>query len=225
MKKFLKKIKKSIVDLKINKKRLDRVKKNVRKKYIDNNGLEDITILTPNCVAGEIYNLLGLKFNSPTINCSFEMQKYFIKFCCNLDEYLSIEPKIVDYIDGHPRMLLSSKNCGNIYINWPHDSDGKVVLENWNKRKKRVIKNRMFIITSNNYITDSDIDKLNLVDTLNTIIFTPKKIDKKNTFFVKKYQHHKKIGKYNVKKINGLYTFLDFFDFVSFLTNIKEDMK
>lgn len=46
------------------------------------------SIIASNCIAGEMYNDLGLKFTSPTINCFFR-EKDFLKFVLNLKYYTS----------------------------------------------------------------------------------------------------------------------------------------
>lgn len=46
------------------------------------------SIITSNCIAGEMYNDLGLQFTSPTINLFFR-EKDFLKFVLNLKHYTS----------------------------------------------------------------------------------------------------------------------------------------
>ena len=57
-----------------------------RNKYINH----DVSIISMNCTGGILYHDLGLKFLSPTINLFFRAED-FIKFCENLDYYLSID--------------------------------------------------------------------------------------------------------------------------------------
>lgn len=53
----------------------------------------DISIIAANCVGGEIYSLLGLKFTSPFINISINRDQ-FVEMCSRLKEYLSCELKV-----------------------------------------------------------------------------------------------------------------------------------
>lgn len=58
-----------------------------RKKYRRRLKNKDFTILCSNCIGGEIYNLLGEQFLSPTINM-WQDQSDFIKFALNPQYYL-----------------------------------------------------------------------------------------------------------------------------------------
>ncbi|EAK5966748.1 DUF1919 domain-containing protein, partial [Campylobacter lari] len=49
-----------------------------------------ISIFSNNCIAGFLYNDYNIKFYSPTINLQFTPMD-FIKFCSNIDFYLSIK--------------------------------------------------------------------------------------------------------------------------------------
>lgn len=44
------------------------------------------SIVSSNCIAGEIYNNLGLRFTSPTINLFFR-ERDFLKFILNIEKY------------------------------------------------------------------------------------------------------------------------------------------
>lgn len=215
----LKKIKEVYVNIGLNKIRLENSKKNAQKMYKERNGNENITILSPNCIAGEIYNLLGLKFNSPTINCSIKRLD-FIEFCCKLEQYLNIKPVISGHSAGHPILTLEGSGLKRIDIKFVHDVDDNVVLDNWEKRKKRISMDNLYIICDNKGITGEAIDnkeleRINNVKSKKTIIFVTEKNPVKNTFVIT----NKQIKKYNYKKLNGLYGFQDFFDYVSFLAN------
>ena len=61
--------------------------KDVRSRF-NYSDLSDISILAANCIGGELYYLLGLKFSSPLINISINRNQ-FITLCSNLKEYFS----------------------------------------------------------------------------------------------------------------------------------------
>lgn len=216
--KILKKIKEIYINTGSRKKRFETFKMEAQEKYKKLNGDKNITILSPNCIAGEIYSILGLKFNSPTINCSIT-RAGFINFCLNLDEYLKVEPYISGHNGVHPILTLESKNLERIDMRFVHDDNDKTVIENWNKRKKRIIKDNMFIIMDNKdekgeELPDELVKKINNVNTKKSIIFVSTKKDFENTFLITK----KQAKKYNYKKLNGLYGFQEFFDYVDFFT-------
>lgn len=50
----------------------------------------DITIISNNCLAGVIYNILGLQFSSPTINQWMKMAEY-LEFVKDLKYWMSCE--------------------------------------------------------------------------------------------------------------------------------------
>ena len=65
-----------------------------RKKYVKNHydsySGTNISIISCNCIGGLIYHDLKEKFRSPTVNLYIESPD-FIKFCSNLEHYLSID--------------------------------------------------------------------------------------------------------------------------------------
>lgn len=198
-------------------KNLEKSKKKARKQF---NSLDNtpFTIISTNCIAGEIYNLLGLRFDSPTINCSF-VRKDFVEFCLHMDYYLNVTPQITGHIDNSPILCLKGNNkYRTINIHFPHDTVDSIVLANWEKRKKRIHKDRIFIICDDRGLDVEDFYKLNEAVCYKKIIFTSKKTGIDNTFFVKKYKHRKMVGKYNVKSFKGTYVFQDFFDYVDWIT-------
>lgn len=215
--KVLKKLKEKYINIGYNKQRFEKSKKIAREKYRELGGKDNITILSPNCIAAEIYNLLGLKFNSPTINGSMKRMD-FLKFCINLEEYLKLEPYISGHSNGHPILSLESNNLERIDIRFVHDIDDNTVLENWKRRKKRIIKDEIYIICDNKGVhgeelDDTYIEQINKVKSRKTIIFVASKKNFPNTYLLNK----KQIKRYNYKKLNGLYGFQEFFDYVSFL--------
>ena len=71
--------------------------KDVRSRF-NYNELSDVSIFAANCIGGELYYLLGLKFQSPLINISINRDQ-FIVLCANLKKYLS-QPISVSMRDG-----------------------------------------------------------------------------------------------------------------------------
>ena len=60
----------------------------IRRKERENIQMPPITILSNTCIGGRLYHDYGAKFLSPTIDSYMEPAD-FIKFCCDLDQYLS----------------------------------------------------------------------------------------------------------------------------------------
>ncbi|MBQ9182015.1 MAG: DUF1919 domain-containing protein [Bacilli bacterium] len=218
MKEKLKQFKANFLNFGIPKYRLQKSKNKARKKYKELNGDDNITILSPNCIGGEIYNLLGLKFNSPLINSSMKRVD-FIDFCLNLDEYLKIKPKVLSMKKGHPILTLESPKLKRIDINFIHDDNQDTVINNWEKRKKRIIKDKIYVIMDNkdehgNSIDEKIIKKIEEFNSKKKIIFVTHNNKLKDGYEI----GEKQIKRYNFKKISGLYGFQYFFDYVDFLT-------
>ena len=89
--------------------------KNVRSRF-NYSDLSDISIFAANCIGGELYYLLGLKFSSPLINISIDRNQ-FITLCSNLKEYLS-QPISVSM---HNRMCVG-KIGGGVWTKESRDS-------------------------------------------------------------------------------------------------------
>lgn len=215
MKKLLKKIKAIWTNNYFNKKRLEKSKKILRKKY---NNKNNITIFSPNCIAGEIYNLLGLKFCSPLINTSLDRND-FVTFLENMDIYLNSVPVIRKNNDGSCFMSLGDNSVEKIIIQFPHDYDIDEVLQKWERRKKRIDKNNIYIICDDRGISKEKLDKINSLTVKKIIIFSSKELGIKNNFVVKIYKNKNCVGKYNVKGLDGLYVFQHFFDCADFLND------
>lgn len=186
----------------------------------------DFTIISNNCTAGFIYHDLGLKFNTPTINLFFKTEQY-ISFIRDLKYYLNcplikVNKKNVSYPVG---MLKSNnKNKENIYIYFNHYDSFSKAKEKWNERKKRInFDNICFILDFYDSVYDIKlIDKFNKLNIENKIIFTHNKtINKKNSFYFQYKEDITPNGK--LFKYNGLSgkRYLDEFDYVDFLNNIK----
>ena len=52
--------------------------KNVRSRFNYSDDLSDISIFAANCIGGELYYLLGLKFTSPLINISIDRNQFIV---------------------------------------------------------------------------------------------------------------------------------------------------
>ena len=176
---------------------------------------KNITILSPNCIAGEIYNILNLKFLSPTINTSMN-RRDFLLMCENLEEYLKVNAKFKRYKKkGTPVISICPKNLPEIEIAFPHDYDANLCVYNWNKRKERVNKDKIYIICDDQNLFFEDIERYNRIKCKNKILFTSE-IKHVNEYVC--YIGSKKLVKrYQYKGIDGLYKFQHFFNFTDFL--------
>lgn len=102
----------------------------------------DISIISQNCIGGIIYHDMGMKFLSPTINLYFEA-KDFIKFISDLDFYLKTEIKM--FKDENNIIIGILKDIKVIFLHYTSEEEAK---EKWIERKTRIIKDKIFIIST-----------------------------------------------------------------------------
>ena len=107
------------------------------------------TIISNNCIAGNMLHDLGLRFNTPTINLQILPREY-IKFCQNLRHYM--ETEVVEYkhlSDAHKYDLINMFGhvpvnefpyglCDDILIVFQHYPTFQKAKEAWDRRKARV---------------------------------------------------------------------------------------
>jgi len=104
------------------------------------------TLITNNCIGGVIYNRLGLKFLSPTINLWFKEEDY-LTFIYNLKEFVEqgelteIEQTEYDYPVGK-----LSASCGEIIIYFMHYKSFEEAKEKWIDRCKRIVWDNIYYI-------------------------------------------------------------------------------
>ena len=100
----------------------------------------NFTILCSNCIGGIIYNRLGMKFLSPTVNL-YIRQYDFIKFIKDPQLYLSKELKFIKTEYTFPVGLL-----GDIRIHFNHTDNERDARQDWERRKKRINWDNLYII-------------------------------------------------------------------------------
>lgn len=99
-----------------------------------------------NCTGGIFYHDLCMKFLSPTINLFFKAGD-FIKFCENIDHYLSIDDikRVTDCTIlnnvKYPIAILD-----DITIHFMHYKTFEEAKKKWNERKKRILHNKLVIL-------------------------------------------------------------------------------
>lgn len=140
----------------------------------------NLSILSSNCWAGICYHRLGLEFLSPTINMFFDCRD-FNKFMKNLDYYLDLPIEFVEMCcetnTQYPIGLI-----GDIRINFNHYTDFDDAVACWEKRKKRLNKNNILVVSYTDY-EDVAIEFDNL-PYKNKIIFTSFDNDLKSSLYI-----------------------------------------
>lgn len=128
-----------------------------------------VSLITEACYGGYIYNQLGLKFTSPFINTRIQQNDY-LRLLKNLDYYLEQKIKLREEIDfpissdnvsfGYYNMITWGKSgyfifdLGDIPLHAIHAMDVQSYLDEWERRRARINKNKLFVMM----IIDNDVD-------------------------------------------------------------------
>lgn len=193
------------------------------KKLLSELKFTDFTLITNNCSGGIIYNRLGLKFLSPTINLWFTDEDY-LKFIYNLKEY--IEQGVLSFVEQteyrYPVGKLTAP-CGEIKIYFMHYKTYEQAEQKWYERCSRINYDKLYFIwelkpTS----TKEQVEKFNNFNANNKLLFSMKinadspyleKVNSKQDYYDGlsfAYQ-----SKFSVKR------WLDEVDYVSFINKGK----
>lgn len=189
-----------------------RVRKLYRKKFIANQP----TIISCNCIAGVLYNELGLQFTSPTINLYMNCED-FIKFCENLNHYLSLE--ITKY-KGEIKRDYPLGNLGDLTLYFVHYSNFDEAKKKWEIRKKRMNFEKIYIIA-----TDRDGFNDDLLKRFDNLPYSNKKLfshlphsESKNVVYIEGYEKNEQIENLMTRIKKG-HLLIDKFDWIGFLNN------
>ncbi len=113
-----------------------------------------ISFISSNCAGGVISHDLGLPFCSPTVNLFFNAEDY-IRFAENLDHYLSCK-----LIECENQKSYPLGHLDDIEIHFLHYKTFTEAKEKWEKRLKRINKDNMvFIMTDQNGCTKEHLNR------------------------------------------------------------------
>lgn len=129
---------------------------------------DNFSIICSNCVGGFIYHNLGKQFLSPTLNCWMN-QLDFIRFAKNLKYYLSLNLNFIESEYPYPVAMLD-----DVCVHFNHTDNAGDAERDWEKRKKRVNYDNIYVILYDNKegITEEDIRKLPEIDCKNLAVFS-----------------------------------------------------
>ncbi len=186
----------------------------IRKKYDYSHPLP--SLITSNCIGGEIYNDLGIRFMSPTINLWFE-EEDFIKLAKRPRYYFSLE---LEFITNPRNEDYPVARLDDILVYFLHYSSEKEAKVKWNERCSRIQYDNMYLIMSDLRLSDESYRTFaDIKGYKKKILFTtdPCKRNDSDVFYIKYYMPNSYVRKYAVNRLNGFRDFELFFDFVSWL--------
>ena len=173
------------------------------------------TIIASNCIGTFMYYDMKLRFNSPTINLSFDMNDY-VRFLENLPWYL--EQPVVPCEDD--RFDYPCGMVGDVEIRFNHYKTFEEAAAKWNERRQRIDWDNLFVIGIDG--DDCTYDSLRRFDALpypNKVIFTHKPYPEfASARYLPGFEDLDGIGRATDFKDQFLIRrYMDKFDYVSFL--------
>lgn len=154
-------------------------KKYTRRKKLRNT---DFSIISNNCWGGLVYQYFGLQYTSPTVGLFF-MDEDYIKFIENLDYYLSLSLKFISINDSRYKEQLQLESTAkdgypialldDIEVHFLHYHSIQEAEQKWNKRLKRLNRNKLLIKMSQRTSNGSEIlERFERLPFKNKICFT-----------------------------------------------------
>lgn len=175
---------------------------------------KDFTIIGSNCNGMFMYYDLGMRFLTPTINLSIEMDD-FIRMVKDLRWYMDQELTEVKEEYKCPIGLL-----GDIRIYFIHYSSFEEAREKWKERKQRINWDNIFIVgTERDGCTYETIRNFEQLPYKNKVIFTHVEYPEfPSAYYIKGFEEKKELGTItNYKKQVLKRRYLDDFDYIGFL--------
>lgn len=155
----------------------------------------DFTLIANNCVGGVIYNDLGLRFKSPTINLYFYCPDY-ITFLEDFDFCLQKEISI-DY-----KSKYHSNPCNypighleDVEIHFLHYESIEEAHTKWEERKSRIDRKNLFILGSDRDLCDNNlIARFASLPFDRKVIFSSKPLEQDCSVYFPEYRLQNQVG-------------------------------
>lgn len=141
---------------------------------------ENVTIISNNCTAGIVYNTLGLKFLSPTINLQINDEDFPV-FLQYLDDFLQSNLNELQTNLDYPVGVLSFKNK-NVRVDFLHYDSFAEAKQKWDQRKKRINKSNICVIWMiNNLLSNKKINEFKRIEIKKKMLITYEEISDPNS--------------------------------------------
>lgn len=173
------------------------------------------TIIASNCIGTFIYYDMKIKYLSPTINLSFDMNDY-VRFLQNLEWYL--QQPVVPYEDD--RFDYPCGMIGDVEIRFNHYKTIEEAISKWEVRKQRIDWDNLFIMAiDGDECTYDSIKRFDALPFENKVIFTHKPYPEfKSAYYLKGFEDLKEVYRpTDFKNQFFIRRYMDQFDYISFL--------
>lgn len=172
---------------------------------------KNICIISSNCIGGVVYNELGMKFTSPTINLYFEPED-FLKFVENIQFYLNEEL----IFENNLNYNFPVAKLNDIHIYFMHYNTKEEAVKKWSARKKRIDLNNIYIVMTDKGIKDKSLfERFEKLPYKNKILFTHNKMNNFNsTYYIPGFENQNELG--NIIEYKNIFgqRYYDKFDFI-----------
>ena len=173
------------------------------------------TIIASNCIGTFIYYDMKIKYLSPTINLSFDMNDY-VRFLENLEWYL--QQPVVPYEDD--RFDYPCGMIGDVEIRFNHYKTIEEAISKWERRNRRIDWDNLFIMAiDGDECTYDSIKRFDALPFENKVIFTHKPYPEfKSAYYLKGFEDLKEVYRpTDFKNQFFIRRYMDQFDYISFL--------
>ena len=175
----------------------------------------DFTIIASNCNGEFLYYDMRLRFLTPTINLSFDMND-FVKMLERLPWYL--EQPITPVKD--PRFSFPCGMLADVEIRFNHYDSFEQGVAKWEERKKRINWDNLYIMgIDGDNCTEESLRRFDALPYAHKVVFTHvPRPDIKSAFYLKGFENQPGVGvALYFRKQFWIRRFLDDFDYISFL--------
>ena len=145
--------------------------------------VDGFTILSSNCIGGVLYNMLGMKILSPTVNM-FITGDNFVKLVSNPVKYLvEEEPFPINDFYKNGDKVYPLIGVDDIVLNCLHYKNCEEAIEAWNRRRVRVDLDKIVVIaTSWDLENQENVDAI-LESKYPSVVFTENCIYRENCIY------------------------------------------
>ena len=171
------------------------------------------TILCSNCIGGMIYNNLGLKFMSPTINLWCDAED-LAKIAQRPEYYLSLD---IEFVHDDPEYKYDYPvgKLDDVYIYFTHYKTEEESAKKWYERRTRFNPDNVYIITDYRGLSENGRNMLINSKHRRLVIFTENAERDKYDFRL----HHDMRKSYSVRNLIGFAPFEKEFNYAAWLSD------
>lgn len=173
------------------------------------------TIIASNCIGTFMYYDMKLRFNSPTINLSFDMNDY-VKLLERLPYYMEQTPMPT----ADERFSFPCGMLDDIEIRFNHYATFEEAVAKWEERKRRIDMQNLFVIgIDGDGCTYESMERFDALPYENKVIFTHKPYPEiKSSYYLPGFENDVGIGRAtDFTDTFRIRRYMDAFDYVSFL--------